>query len=140
MCLSDRSLLEKWEKEDDLSVRRCVSSRRRRKGDNVSSASVTSSLLYKKAVGHLPRGPSFTQSSFIFLPIHPTSTLSLTAHTHTHTYSLSLSFHMKSLLTPLFSPLPHTLTLSGSVKSDRLQVCFTVEEDSLLLYACNLSA
>lgn len=138
MCLSDRSLLEKWEKEDDLSVRRCVSSRRRRKGDNVSSASVTSSLLYKKAVGHLPRGPSFTQSSFTFLPIHPTSTLSDCPHLYTHI--LSLSFHMKFLLTPLFSPLPHTLTLSGSVKSDRLQVCFTVEEDSLLLYACNLSA
>lgn len=133
------SLLEKWEKEDDLSVRRCVSSRRRRKGDNVSSASVTSSLLYKKAVGHLPRGPSFTQSSFIFLPIHPTSTLSLTVHTHTHTYSLSL-FSYEISPNSLFQSLPHTLTLSGSVKSDRLQVCFTVKEDSLLLYACNLSA
>lgn len=133
------SLLEKWGKEDDLSVRRCVSSRRRRKGDNVSSASVTSSLLYKKAVGHLPRGPSFTQSSFIFLPIHPTSTLSLTVHTHTHTYSLSL-FSYEISPNSLFQSLPHTLTLSGSVKSDRLQVCFTVKEDSLLLYACNLSA
>lgn len=131
--------MEKWEKEDDLSVRRCVSSRRRRKGDNVSSASVTSSLLYKKAVGHLPRGPSFTQSSFIFLPIHPTSTLSLTVHTHTHTYSLSL-FSYEISPNSLFQSLPHTLTLSGSVKSDRLQVCFTVKEDSLLLYACNLSA
>lgn len=79
-------------------------------------------------------------SVFLYLSAYPPHLHSLSDCPHLYTHILSLSFHMKFLLTPLFSPLPHTLTLSGSVKSDRLQVCFTVEEDSLLLYACNLSA
>lgn len=76
-----------------------------------SSASETPSLslLYKKAVGHLPRGLSFPQST------------------------LYLFLFSSSYLTPLSPPLlfqyavstgsPSSPALSASVKSDGLQVC-----------------
>ena len=107
--------LESVKREGDLSVRRGVSSRRSREGDGVSFASVTCPLLYKKAVGHLPRELSFSIS--LYLSAYLPTPYSL----HSFPYVSQLPYSSPN------PPPPPCLPLSATVKSDRLQVCFHCE-------------
>lgn len=91
------------------------------KGTVSPSLQWLTSLLYKKAVGHFPRGLSFTQSPFIFLPI---------CHLSPPSHAMSPDSLLPLLSLSLCQPLLNQI--DGRCVS-------SVKEDSLLLYSYNPS-
>lgn len=127
ISVSDSQLVWIVEKKGGWPLReeRCQLQEEQRRG-RVSFASVTSSLLYKKAVGHLLRGVLFFRSISLYLSAYlpPLPTL----HSFFFLYTVSLPTH-------LFQALPFLSLCQPTLNQTDCRCVSTAKEDSLLLNA-----